>query len=60
MITFDLFRTTSNGTEWIATFLDIEIAKTDAKSRAAQVSGEYFIVDQLTGNKLFKLSAANL
>jgi hypothetical protein len=59
MTEFDLFRTTPEGTEWIATFLDIEVAKFNAKSRAAQAPGEYFVVDQLSGSKLFELNAAN-
>jgi hypothetical protein len=59
MTAFDLFRTTSEGTEWVATFLDVEAAKIYAKSRASQVPGAYFIVDQLAGNKLFELGAAN-
>jgi hypothetical protein len=59
MTAFDLFRSTSEGTEWVATFLDVEVAKINAKSRAAQAGGEYFVVDQLSGSKLFELSAAN-
>jgi hypothetical protein len=59
MTAFDLFRTTSEGTEWVATFLEVEEAKINAKSRAAQAAGEYFVVDQLSGSKLFELSAAN-
>jgi hypothetical protein len=59
MTAFGLFRSTTEGTEWVATFLDVEVAKFNAKSRAAQAPGEYFVVDQLSGNKLFELSVAD-
>lgn len=59
MKAFDLFRTTREGTEWLGTFLDIDSAKTDAKHFAARRLGEYFVVDQLSGNKVFELRATS-
>ena len=48
MTAFDLFRTTSEGTEWVATFLSVDEAKSNAEIFAAQVPGEYFVVDQVS------------
>jgi hypothetical protein len=58
MTAFDLFRTTSQGTEWIATFLNIDVAESDAQRFAAHFPGEYFVVDQRSGDRLFELKAA--
>ena len=60
MTAFDLFRTTSQGTEWVGTFLKLDWAKSDAKMLAGQVPGDYFIVDQVSGDKVFELIAAVL
>jgi hypothetical protein len=56
MTAFDLYRTTSHGTEWIATFLDIEVARANARNRAAKLPGAYFVVDQCSGDKIFETS----
>ena len=48
MTAFDLFRTTSEGTEWVATFLDVDEAKSNAEHFASQLPGEYFVVDQVS------------
>jgi hypothetical protein len=58
MTEFDLFRTSSEGTEWVATFLDVEVAKVNAKSRATLAPGGYFVIDQCSGDKLFELETA--
>ena len=55
MTAFDLFRSTSQGTEWVGTFLDIDLAK--AEIFAAQAPGDYFVADQCSGDRLFELSA---
>lgn len=55
MTAFDLFCITSEGTEWVATFLNIDVAKSNAELLAVQVPGEYFIVDQVSGNRAFEL-----
>jgi hypothetical protein len=56
MTAFDLFRTTSQGTEWVGTFLEVDWAKLDAQRFAAHFPGAYFVVDQVSGDKLFELS----
>jgi hypothetical protein len=60
MTAFDLFRTTSEGTEWLGTFLTIDLAKSDAESFSAQVPGEYFVVDQCSGIEVFELRATRI
>ena len=55
MTAFDLFCTTSEGTEWVATFLNIDVAKSTAELLATQVPGKYFIVDQVSGDRVFEL-----
>jgi hypothetical protein len=57
MSAFDLFCTTAEGTEWVATFLNVDVAKSNAELLAVQVPGEYFIIDQVSGNKMFELPA---
>jgi hypothetical protein len=59
MMAFDLFRATSHGTEWVSTFLDLDVAKSDATNRAAEAPGQYFVVDQISGDKLFELLATD-
>lgn len=57
MSAFDLFCTTAEGTQWVATFLDIDVAKPNVELLAVHVPGEYFIVDQISGDKLLELLA---
>ena len=59
MTAFDLFCTTSEGTEWVATFLNIDVAKSNAELLAVQVPGKYFIVNQVSGSRVFELRATD-
>ncbi len=51
MISFDVYRTTSEGTEWLGSFLDLKDAK--AKLKEVVEPGDYFILDQSMRKKLF-------
>jgi hypothetical protein len=53
MISLDLFRTTSEGTEWVGSFLDLDIAKAKLMELAENAPGDYSIFDQSTGERLF-------
>jgi hypothetical protein len=53
MISLDLFRTTSEGTEWVGTFSDLDAAKTKLTELAEISAGDYSIFDQSTGERLF-------
>jgi hypothetical protein len=59
MSAFDLFCTTPEGTGWVATFLNIDVAKSSAELLAVQVPGRYFIVDQVSGSRVFELRATD-
>ena len=52
MISLDLFRTTSEGTEWLGTFLDLSTAR-GRFIELACLAGQYSICDQATGEELF-------
>jgi hypothetical protein len=52
MRALDLFRTTAQGTEWVATFLDIDVAKEELRQLVLDTPGEYFLVDQVSGEKV--------
>ena len=52
MISLDLFRTTSEGTEWLGTFLDLNTARGRLVELAC-LAGQYSICDQATGEELF-------
>jgi hypothetical protein len=56
MRVLDLFRTTAQGTEWVATFLDIYLAKEELRKLVLETPGEYFLLDRITGEKVFDLS----
>ena len=53
MRVLDLFRTTAQGTEWVATFLDIYLAKDELRQIVLETPGEYFLLDQVSGEKIF-------
>jgi hypothetical protein len=53
MRTLDLFRTTAQGTEWVATFLDIYLSKDELRQIVLEKPGEYFLLDQVSGEKVF-------
>ena len=53
MISLDLFRTTAEGTEWVGSFLDLNIAKAKLMELAEKAPGDYSIFDQSTGERLF-------
>jgi hypothetical protein len=52
MISLDLFRTTSDGTEWVGTFSDLNAAKAKLMELADIAAGDYSIFDQSTGERL--------
>jgi hypothetical protein len=41
----DLFRTTAQGTEWVATFSDIDLAEEELHQPVLETPGEYFLLD---------------
>jgi hypothetical protein len=49
----DLFRTTAQGTEWVATFSDIDLANEELHQIVLETPGEYFLLDQASGEKVF-------
>jgi hypothetical protein len=49
----DLFRTTAQGTEWIATLSDIDLTKEELRQIVLETPGEYFLLDQVSGEKVF-------
>jgi hypothetical protein len=53
MFSLDLFRTTSEGIEWVGTFLDLDAAKAKLTELAETGPGDYSIFDQSTGGRLF-------
>jgi hypothetical protein len=53
MRALDLFRTTAQGTEWVATFLDIYLSKDELRQIVLETPGEYFLLDQVSGEKVF-------
>ena len=46
MVSFDLCRTTSEGTEWVGTFMDLRSAKLGLTELAEMNPGHYAIYDQ--------------
>jgi hypothetical protein len=52
MVSLDLYRTTSEGTEWVGSFLDLDVAKAKLMELAETAPGDYSIFDQSTGNRL--------
>ncbi len=48
-----LFRTTAQGTEWVATFSDIDLANEELHQLVLETPGEYFLLDQISGDKVF-------
>ena len=50
---FDIFRVESGGVRWMECVTSLEDAKTRVQQIAAGAAGEYIIVDQRTGNRLF-------
>jgi len=52
MTSFDLFRTTPEGTEWLGSFLKLNVAKLKLEDFASQ-PGQYSICDQATSEELF-------
>lgn len=53
MRALDLFRTTAHGTEWVATFSDIDLASDELHQLVLETPGEYFLRDQISGEKVF-------
>jgi hypothetical protein len=53
MTSLDLYRTTSEGTEWVGTFVEFDIAKAKLMELAETAPGDYSIFDQSTGERLF-------
>ena len=53
MASLDLYRTTSEGTEWVGTFVEFDIAKAKLMELAETAPGDYSIFDQSTGERLF-------
>ena len=51
MRALDLFRTTAQGTEWVATFSDIDLANEELRQLVLERPGEYFLLDQVSGEK---------
>jgi hypothetical protein len=49
----DLYRTSSEGTEWLGSFLDIQAAIAKLKEFAQNNPGHYYIFDQTTGEQVF-------
>jgi hypothetical protein len=49
----DLYRTTSEGTEWVGSFLDLDVAKAKLMELSETAPGDYSIFDQSTGERLF-------
>jgi len=56
MISFDLYRTTVAATEWLGSFLDLDIAKARLAETAKTQPGIYTIVDQSTGEQIFSIA----
>jgi hypothetical protein len=50
---FDLYRTTLEGTEWLGSFLDMQVAIAKLKEFAQNNPGHYYICDQGTGEQMF-------
>ena len=53
MVSFDLYRTTADGTEWVGTFMDFRSAKLGLTELAEMNPGHYAIYDQSTGQRVF-------
>lgn len=53
MRALDLFRTTAQGTEWVATFSDIDLANEELRQVVLERPGEYFLLDQVSGEQVF-------
>jgi hypothetical protein len=53
MVSLDLYRTTSEGTEWVGSFLGLDVAKAKLMELAETAPGDYSIFDQSTGDQLF-------
>jgi hypothetical protein len=53
MISLDLYRTTSEGTEWVGTFVNLDVAKAKLTELAETIPGDYSIFDPSTGERLF-------
>ena len=53
MASLDLYRTTSEGTEWVGSFWDLDVAKAKLMELAETAPGDYSIFDQSTGNRVF-------
>ena len=53
MRALDLFRTTAQGTEWVATLSDIDLANEELRQLVLDTPGEYFLLDQASGEKVF-------
>jgi hypothetical protein len=47
---FDLYRTTLEGTEWLGSFLEVQVAIAKLKEYAQKNPGHYYIFDQTTGD----------
>jgi hypothetical protein len=53
MVSLDLYRTTSEATEWVGAFLDLDAAKAKLLELAETCPGDYSIFDHSTGERLF-------
>jgi hypothetical protein len=53
MISLDLYRITSEGTEWVGSFLDLNVAKAKLMELAENAPGDYSIFNQSTGERIF-------
>jgi len=53
MVSLDLYRTTSEATEWVGAFLDLDAAKAKLLELAETRPGDYSIFDHSTGERLF-------
>jgi hypothetical protein len=53
MVSFDLYRSTPAATEWVGSFLDLDLAKAGLTEAAKTLPGLYTIVDQSSGELIF-------
>lgn len=61
MITsFDIFRVENNGVRWLEAVANLEEAKSRVQQIAATAPGEFLLLNQCTGDKIFmKLDGVN-
>jgi hypothetical protein len=52
-IAFDIFRVEMGGVLWLESAADLEQAKTRVQTISAGAPGEYLVLNQRTGSKIF-------